>query len=370
MSDKAELLAQLALINDAPDGATRIAFIEEAIHLADQLNERYHSFNLRMKLMHDATFNGQGVKAVPAFAWCVAEAEKGDSHFSMDDILWEYKWIISTLWSNSEISLTKLEELEEDFKAKVQENGYNLNSYYYMRINHGIHIGDKGIAKAAYDEWKKYPRDAMSDCRACVQDELVDYALFMDDYDEAKRFAEPLFHGKVAGMRCRTAPRATYARLLLPMYWHGDLEGAAEMEREGYKLACGNENNLHDIGKYLLYYALIHQPKKALAQYQKFIPWLYNHYANSSRQYTFSKHVAAMFAQLAKDGRNKATLHLTKEHPLYNEAGHYMLEELQEYHYSHAKEIGEKMDKRNGNTNNGNVAELDKLMTKVQDKQN
>jgi hypothetical protein len=67
-----------------------------------------------------------------------------------------------------------------------------------------------------------------------------------------------------------------------------------------------------------------------------------------------------MFAKLINDGTAKASLKLAADHALYNSDGMYSLAALRDYHYTQAKEIGDKFDQRNGNT--GYAKELDAMM--------
>ncbi|MDR2870576.1 MAG: hypothetical protein LBV04_09005 [Deferribacteraceae bacterium] len=346
-------------IDEIADQGARIPLVEDAIRLADQLQERYFSFSLRMDLIHHAVFNGQAMKSLPAFAWCLADLERPDCEFELDDILWEYKWINSGSADFSEISMQKIEELDLDFKQKLQECGYNENCYHYVRMNRGIAIHDKALAEASFIEMGKYPRDIMSDCRACVQDGLVEFMLFMGRYQEAKKLAEPIFQGKLS---CAEVPHYTYGKMLLPTYFAGELEEAAAIEKKAYRLLYKNEEFLGLIGDFLLYYAFT-APKKALERYPKFATWPYNPYTTGLRKRSFHASVAAMFAQLIKIGKEDTSFQLAKGHPLYDTSGVYSLKALQDYHYAAAAEIGDKFDARNGNS--GYANELAETMARV-----
>lgn len=345
MASFSDLTELMDTIEKSPENEARIPLYEEAVRIADQLTNRKYAFDLRIQLIYYAVFYGHFLKAMSAFAVCLAEAEKKDGVIVMNDIIWEYKWINNRAPEFYEIPASRILKLNEDFKEKLQECGYNLHSYYYALMNRGINFWDKEFAKSAFEMMQKTPRDRMSDCVACVQDGLVEYALFMDDYPLAKRLSLPILN---KNMSCAEVPHLTYAALLMPAFYSNDIKFAAEIEKKGYILVNKNPEFLISIANYMLYYAFTN-PEKALNCYSKFVGWSFNPYNTKYSKWKFASLTAAMFTVLVSKNISPSKMLLPKEHPLYNEKGEYALTELKEYHYNIAKEIGEKFDKRNGN---------------------
>ncbi|MDR2870280.1 MAG: hypothetical protein LBV04_07515 [Deferribacteraceae bacterium] len=332
-----DLLAELA---ETPSGQ-QIPLLEEAIHLADQLGDRKQSFTLRKRLINKAVAHGESLKALPAFSWCFAETKKPDSEFDTKDLLPEYSKIIDHLSYDPNISSAKMEDVFTNFKEELLAAGYSLRSYYTARLYyHWIHDEAEGaldLAKEAYQEFQKHPRDRICDCAGDEQRNLSNYAIRLyNDYTLAKALAEPILDGSLcANQSCSCSSNGETVRLgvisdLLPAaYKNGDLEFAAHLEQRGYPLLI-KKHYISEEGAFLRYYAYT-DPDRALKEYVKFIPKFFNKYNISSCSY-FSQEVGRMFGTLIKYGHTTARLKLPAEHPLHNNTGEYSLQALQEYH--------------------------------------
>lgn len=337
-----DLLDQL---DEMPESASKIPLTEEAIRLADQFNMESDAFDLRLDLIKLAVFYGQPLKALPAFSWCLAVAEREDSDFDVDYILWEYKWICSNLPHFYEFSLDKISEMLEDFKLRLRGEGYNLSSYWYQVMHFGIDTKNKELAREGYENMKKYPKDRMADCRACIQDGLVNYAIFMDDYKLALELAKNILEGR---MKCAEVPHYTFSKLILPSYRAGDFEMAADMEARGYRLISQNSEYLGSMGDYLRYYSLV-DTGKGLERYRKHVHWSFDQFTSHDKRFDFSWGAASLFASILKEGQEEIKMVLPSQHPLFNNDGAYSVKALLDYHKGIAEDIGGKFDKRNGN---------------------
>src|SRR4051812_22715000 len=71
----------------------KCALLEEIIRIADTRQDFEVGFDARMALVDAGTFSGAPDKALVAFSWCLAQADKQPDHFSGPDLLWKYKWV-------------------------------------------------------------------------------------------------------------------------------------------------------------------------------------------------------------------------------------------------------------------------------------
>ncbi len=113
----------------------------------------------------------------------------------------------------------------DDFKRRTTDYGSGIYSYYCMLMNHGITLRNKKMAEAGYTGMRKTRRDFMSDCTACVQEGLLSYWLFTDNYGKATKTAGSVIEGK---MSCAEVPHYTHAHLILPVHAAGETEKAAD----------------------------------------------------------------------------------------------------------------------------------------------
>jgi hypothetical protein len=343
---KRELDELIELIDEVSGDLARIPLLESAVHLADTLGDRRTAYHLRKDLIYSTVFNGQMLKALPAFSWCLGEAQRNDSDFDTSDILWEYKWICSHVADFYEISLQKIEELDKDFLRLLKENGCSEYTYHYIVMNQAISLNNKELAKSSYKEMLKFSRDYMSDCRACVQDGLVQHAIFIGDYPLALKLAEPILKNK---MSCAEVPHFTFSELLFPAFFNDDLQNAEIFAKRGYPIVCRNPVYLGVIGNYLIYDVFTASPR-VLTKYSRLVKWSFSPYCLRTDLFYFNGACAVMFKKLLSNGKKNLKLNIPQEHPLYNSENHYETEAFIEYHRKQAADMAEKLDKRNGNS--------------------
>src|SRR5438067_900267 len=81
----------------APYGAGKIALAEEAIRLADALDDRRLRFDARMAGTEAYQMGGEPAKGFVTFSWCLAEYDRDPSGFDVwdDELLrWHFKWVV------------------------------------------------------------------------------------------------------------------------------------------------------------------------------------------------------------------------------------------------------------------------------------
>src|SRR5262245_34062754 len=102
------LLSTAALL---PKDSAKLAHLQEAVQLADACNDVSAAFQARLELIRAATFSGYPEKALVAFAWCLAQADKTPARFARHEfqLLWEYKWMLNDLSDFPEVTVTQIE---------------------------------------------------------------------------------------------------------------------------------------------------------------------------------------------------------------------------------------------------------------------
>ena len=69
-----------------PDGPSKLALLEEAIRLADTHQDAALGDEIRADLVRAATFSGYPEKALVAFSWRLAQADRDPDNFSEDNL--------------------------------------------------------------------------------------------------------------------------------------------------------------------------------------------------------------------------------------------------------------------------------------------
>src|SRR5438874_9151542 len=97
-----------------PDGAAKVAVVERAVQLADLHNDIPTAFRVRVRLMGAALSGGLSDMLLVAFSWCLSQQERDPTQFPENDILWQFRWVISELVEFPNVSKTQIEELFAD----------------------------------------------------------------------------------------------------------------------------------------------------------------------------------------------------------------------------------------------------------------
>ena len=214
-------------------GPTQLALVERAVELADSLGDAEVAFYVRMELVEAATFAGRTDLAMIAFSWLLTKYDENPEEHDGYQLLWRYKWILENVADFPNIEKAQIEALYDDMKRRYKAEGSTLHAYWAIRRNNALIMGDATAAKKADAKLLTTPRDHLSNCPACVQDEQVEYCVFVGDDAGAIRAAKPILSGK---MVCGEVPERTYADLVLPLIRLGKHERALENFRTGYRL--------------------------------------------------------------------------------------------------------------------------------------
>src|SRR5690349_10358828 len=89
-----ELIAEA---DGLPPGPAQLAVLEQAVRLADTLNDVDLGFEARSDLMDAALGVGRGDLLSVAFAWCLAKYDEHPERFPDFDVCFAFRWAISEL---------------------------------------------------------------------------------------------------------------------------------------------------------------------------------------------------------------------------------------------------------------------------------
>ena len=229
--DRAEELGELA--SALPNGPTRVAMLEEAVQLADSIQDLDLAYALRKELMEAGTFSGRSDVMLVAFSWCLAQFDRNPDRFDQHELLWRYKWVVENGWKFPQISRARLEALLADMERRFLEAGATVYAVELERRQLFMHFGERGPAEAAHAEFSKCRRDVLSDCIACVANKNCDYYCFQGNWKKALEAAQPVLDGR---MVCMEQPHVILANVLLPLLHLGRADEARAYQRQGYQL--------------------------------------------------------------------------------------------------------------------------------------
>jgi hypothetical protein len=359
----AELDEIMQKLWEVEDKTARVALLEEAIRMADAANEIEQGFALRQDLVQAAMFSGFPEKVLVAFSWNLAQVDRAPEQFAEEDLLWEYKWVISCLYEFPQITVQQMNDALADLARRFKKNGATLRPIYTLRCKIARHTGDIDGVKETLPLWKEASRGYLSDCPACDRDSMVEMHAFLGQYRRALQSAEPILRGT---MTCGEVPHLTYAQLLLPLLHLDKLDEALEYHRLGYALVKENANFLGEVATHLIFKVLINDLNGGIKVFERHLRLALERHS-PLRRFQFFRSVVFLMRLLAKSPRHQRKLRLPESFPLHNANGTYNVAELGEWFDHEARSLAGQFDARNGNSYwTNHLDELAELETHVQ----
>ena len=266
--------------SDLPHGQAQVALLEEAVQLADSVNDVDLAYRVRDDLMTAATFSSRPDILLIAFSWCLAQYDRNPQRFDREELLWKYKWVIEYSCQFPEISRQRLEDLLADMERRYREAGSTLNAAWLLRRKLLQHFGEWQRAKAAHAEFRSRRRDSLSDCPACVAFANCDYYCGHRQWGRAVQVAQPVLLGRLT---CTHEPHRTLSSVLRPLFHLGRLEEAKTYRRQGYRLISAGSHFVGQHADHLRFAVLIGELAQARHLLERHLPGALQTVANDER---------------------------------------------------------------------------------------
>lgn len=254
---------------ELPYGQTQVALLEEAVQLADSLNDIDLAYAARDKLMHSACFSGKPDLMLIAFSWCLAQFDRDPTRFNSHNILWKYKWVVINSRKFPQISRTRLEELLADMERRYREAGSTMQAVASARWGLLEHFGEKKQAQAARALARKRRNDDLSDCPVCTMAGNCHYYRLRGQWSRAVQAAEPIVKN---GLSCGAEPHSTLALVLRPLLYLGRLDEAKAYHRQGYRLVSQGSHLVGQQADHLEFVTLAGEMARAKQLLERHLP--------------------------------------------------------------------------------------------------
>lgn len=345
--------------NGLPHGPAQVALLEEAVRLADSMEDIDLAYAVRHDLMTSADFSGRPDQMIVAFSWCLAQFDRNPERFNRRGMLWKYKWVVDTSYKFPQISRTRIEHLLADMERRYREAGSTMHAASLLRRSLFLHFGEMDHARAAHAELLKLARDTLSDCRACVACADCRYYSRQHEWNQAIEAAQPVLQNRLT---CKEEPHRILANVLRPLFHLGRLDEANQYHIQGYQLVRRANHFVSEHAEHLKFLVLIGD-------------W-------SQAQRLLERHIAGALAAVELDecfqfllaarlwtdrllalGTNTMKLRLPPELPAADANSDSDLAALQEWLTARANEVAGRFDARNGtNAYQRQIDELPELL--------
>jgi hypothetical protein len=241
-----DLVEQAADLGHTPQA---VGLLEEAVRLADAAGEVYGAYHTRSQLVEAAVFSGFHEKALVAFSWMLAQADRDPDEFDTPNLLWQYKWILGNVSHYPQIPRRRILDLLDDFERRLTRHGHGLRSAHNLRMQAAMGMGELVEAERRLRQWIACSRDALADCPACELNSHVELLADLERDDEALFKAAPILRGRLS---CAEVPHDTYGNLMRPLLRLGRLDQAREHYKVGYRLVSHSRAFIDALAEHLL----------------------------------------------------------------------------------------------------------------------
>ncbi|CAI7634416.1 unnamed protein product [Penicillium discolor] len=247
-------------IDRTPWGPAEQALVAEAVALAIEIGDERLEYEARMRQTASANMVGATDVMLNSFAWCLAHHDADPQRFPADldnggaDLMWQFKWMASSLRSSPAFSQEQIAAVLDDMEAHYRAAGLGLSGVLTARFEDAWDAGRFDAAEALRVQLEATPRDEHSHCDACSRSQFAGFFAETDRDADAIRLVEEMLEG---GFSCGEEPEHALSRVLLP-----------------YRLAKDNPDNLRIVANNIVFAAITGNEARALALIEKHIAWL------------------------------------------------------------------------------------------------
>ena len=333
-----------ASYNEAEDPKGRLAALEHLVRLTDSVGDIASAYNVRMKMIHCATFAGQKDKALVAFTWCLAQMDKYPDAFDSHSLLWKYKWILENMPTFVNVRKEKIFALEDDMQRRLLAAGYNLRPIHYLRWTNAMRMGDFDRANEFMEKWRETPRDELADCEACEQNKLSEFFGRSGKPEESANVALKLLDGR---MTCAEIPHLTCGHMVATYMKLGRLDELKQSHSKWYKMVKDNEEFLDIVAQHMMFAAGVGKFPEAIAMFERHAGWAVET-VNDYKRFVFYRAAAFLF-QRTFPSESRLRLNVPESMACYREDADYQCAELAQWFQAEAKSLAQQFNQRNGN---------------------
>lgn len=324
----------------------KVALLEEAVRLVDSLGNIEEAFRTRLDLVSAAIFSNMTDRAMVAFSWCLAQADREPEKYATYNLIWKYKWMLGAATEFPGISLPRIREMQRDFETRLKQNGNGLSPYHKLRMENAREMGY--LAEGLHFEkvWHQSGRDFMADCRACEVNSQVEACIVTGRYQQAIRTAERIMSGE---LRCSGVPGHTYWKLIFARLARGEIREAGELFTAGYPLAARREEFLVSVGWHLCYLIRVRDLKRGFDLVERHLPWAQQS-GSPVKRMIFYSFAADFFECFAEAHPRPRKIRIPTALAVYRPDNRYSPAELAAWFRAQADDLAAQFDGRNGNS--------------------
>jgi hypothetical protein len=335
----------LAEADGLPDGPAKVALVEEAAALADSHQDVELAFEVRKVLLGVCLSADQSELMLVAFTWCLAQCDRDPQRFPITRILWEFRWVVSSLCTFPEVSREKIGEMLGEMGRRYVQAGASPRSFLLMWRKMAVDMGDAKLAADTDLAFRHAPVDWLTDGLPTELGFEITFRLFRNEPVKALKAATPFLSRQV---RSEHFEGQACAEVLLPMLKQGRAAEAMAYHRRGYKLRGKNIRHLDSVAMHIRFLALTDNLGRAVRLFEKHLPDALRT-SNSFNRMRFLLDALPLLDRLGKAGEGRTRLRVPPECPLQTGDELPTVPVIRRWMTETAADLAASFDSRNGN---------------------
>jgi len=342
-----KLVAKAKILKNYDD---KIELIKQAVSIADSKNNIEWGVELRRMIMEFEYYTPHFYETYLIINWFVGMQSNEPDLIENEDFLWNYKHAISEILYNPSITKEAKELIEKDYVQRMTDSGFSIRPFYDIYFRYYTFLQNKDKAIEFRNLRNAEIHDYMSNCEACELDNDVDFALLLNQIDEAKDLATPLLTNKKT---CARVPLITNINFTKFYTEKGELDAA----KKYYQVAIDELEVKNDALVYLKYGLSLlnyliesNQEQIALKNIEAAFPLLKN--ASDELHFLANRNIANCFSKMKQE---TITIHFPDWFEKFQPNNVYNLNELIQYFNEKVNSFIYQIDERNENDEFKNV---------------
>jgi len=252
-----------------PASVAKVAHFEEAVRIADVLQEVQIAYDLRHELLWIAHEAGQLDTMTTAFTWCLGQSDHEPQRFPEVHLIHMYRVVIFAMLSFPQVTRGQFDAMFDDLRNRSERAGATLRSFYMLRRNIAFEMDDGEEARRMHEAFSRSKRDWSSDSALSELSNLIEWYGWEKRDAEAIAIAAPILAGR---MRDTGVTMYTWPNLIMPALRTGDYDLLMRCYAEGYPLIARKPRSVRDTGRYMLLLATTHNFAAGIKLLESHVP--------------------------------------------------------------------------------------------------
>lgn len=331
-----------------PNSPQRAEIIREFVAAADRLEKPAEQMIGRYDLAWTYVFGDDPAKAMPVCAefMQLQKEHPGATGEAEGAAVISIAMLASSLARHlPQIPLEQCERLLMEFRRQVRTYGMGERLWQCHAGEFSLMTGDLPALEDHLNRFRAAPRDDVSDCEVCEAGAMGEFLIALGRKDEAIDIAADLLE---KGKFCDQQPWKLLSILTDDALSRHDLDGAERFATAMLIQPVNSPADLRCAGTLLRMEAAFGAGQDGIALLEKCLPWTVNLWDQETLFYFYVG--AALFCDALGSRQSQVQLTVPDAFPLRQENGVYDCRALAEWFRGQAGSIGQRFDRRNGNS--------------------